>query len=102
MHNMINQFPRFFSSISMTFDFWRVFAINKGVFFRKCDSFFKSPILPKKIFQKTILNLKYKISANNSIMSRVGVLNFKFRIVFWNIFFGDMKNELHFLKKSHL
>ena len=32
-------------------------------------------------------------------------LNFKFRIVFWNISFwrfGDVKNESQFLKKSHL
>ena len=31
-----------------------------------------------------------------------GNLNFKFRIVIWNIFFGDLKNTSHFLKKSHL
>ena len=35
----------------------------KVSFFRKCDVFFKSP---KKIFQITILNLKYNFSANNS------------------------------------
>ena len=32
-----------------------------------------------------------------------GKLNFKLRIVFWNIFslrFGDLKNESHFLKKK--
>ena len=45
--------------------------------------------LTKKIFQKTILTLKFKIPAHNSSMLWVGILNFKFRIVFWNIFFGD-------------
>ena len=40
----------------------------------------------KKIFQKNILNLKFKIPAHNSIMLWAGILNFKFRIVFWNIF----------------
>ena len=41
----------------------------------------------------------------NSIVLRAGILNFKFKIVFWNIFFsrfGDLKNESHFLEKSHL
>ena len=40
----------------------------KVAFFRKCDSFFKSPNLLKKIFQKTILNLKFKIPAHNMIL----------------------------------
>jgi len=31
-----------------------------------------------------------------------GNSNFKFRIVVWNIFFRDLKNTSHFLKKSHL
>jgi hypothetical protein len=31
-------------------------------------------------------------------MLLVGILNFKFRIVFWRL--GDLKNELHFLKKA--
>ena len=38
-------------------------------------------------------------------MLLAGNLNFKLRIAFWNIFFGDLeiyKNESHFLKKSHL
>jgi hypothetical protein len=29
-------------------------------------------------------------------------LNFKFRIVIWNICFGDLKNASHFLNKSYL
>ena len=47
--------------------------------FRKCDSFFKS-----------------QIHAHNSIVLWGGILNFKLRIVFWNMFFwrlGDLKNE---------
>ena len=31
-----------------------------GFFFRKWDSFFKSSNLPKKLFQKTILSLKFE------------------------------------------
>jgi hypothetical protein len=72
-------------------------------FFRKCDSFFKSPNLQKKIFQKTILNLKFKLPAHNSIILWAGILTFKYRIVFWNIFFwrlGYLKNEWHFRKKA--
>ena len=59
-----------------------------------------------KIFQKTILSLKFKFPANYSILILAGNLNFKFRIVFWNIFFfwrfGDLKNKSHFLKESDL
>ena len=78
----------------------------KGGFFSESTiCFFRSPNLQKKIFQKTILNLKFKFLANYSILLLAGNLNFKLRIVFWNIFFwrfGDLKNESHFLKKSHL
>ena len=59
-------------------------------FFRNCYSFFKSPNLQKKIFQKTILNLKFKIPAHNIILFWAGILNFKFKIVFWNIFFFEI------------
>ena len=45
-----------------------VIVLIKVAFFRKFDSFFKSPNLPKKIFQKTILDLKFKIPAHNSII----------------------------------
>ena len=31
--------------------------------------------------------MKYKIGAHNNSMLWAGILNFKFRIVFWNIFF---------------
>ena len=83
----------------------RVSGSKGGFFSRKCDSFFRSPNFEKKIFQKIILNLKFKIPAQNSIMLLAGILNFKFKIVFWNIFFsrfGDVKNKSHFLKKTPL
>ena len=39
----------------------------KVAFFQKVRwNFFRSPNLKKKIFQKTILGLKFKFSANNS------------------------------------
>mgnify|MGYP007022731055 CR=1 FL=1 len=62
-------------------------VIKMVFFFRKFDFFFKSP---KRIFQKTILNFKFKIPAQNSIMLWAGILNFKFRTVFWNIFFLEI------------
>ena len=43
--------------------------------------------ISKKIFKKTILNLKFKIPARNIILFWAGILNFKFKIVFWNFFF---------------
>ena len=91
--------------IFMTFGYLpsSLLLLLKVAFFRKCDVFFKSPNLQKKIFQKTILSLKFKIPAHNIIPFLGGNLNFKFRIVFWNIFFwrfGDLKNESHFLKKA--
>ena len=50
----------------------------KVAFFRKCDSFFKSPNLQKKIFQKTILSLKFKFPANNTL------LYFNIDLEIWN------------------
>ena len=47
--------------------------------------------------------MNFKIPAQNRVMVWAGILNFKFKIAFWNIFFsrfGDLKNELHFLKKA--
>ena len=48
------------------------------------------------------MNLKYKFPGNNSKVLLARNLNFKFRIVFWNIFFGDLKNKSHFLKECDL
>ena len=66
-------------------------GVLKVAFFRKCDSFFRSPNLKKNIFQKTILSLKFKFHANNTLLLFAKNLNIKFRIVFWNIFFGDLE-----------
>ena len=64
---------------------------TKGGFFRKCDSFFRSPNLEKKIFQKAILNLKFKIPAHNIILFWAGILNFKFKICsFLEYFFFEI------------
>ena len=70
-----------------------------------CYSFLNQSFLNREltVFQKTILNLKFKIPAHNSIMLWARILNFKSRIVFWNIFFWrfeNLKNESHFLKKA--
>ena len=50
-----------------------------------------------KIFQKTILSLKFKFPANYSILLSAGKLNFKFRIVFWRFEKHSALSE-----KSHL
>ena len=58
--------------------------IAKGGFFSESKIPFSNlPISKKKYSKKTILNLKFKFQAQDS-------------------FFGDLKNELHFLKKIHL
>ena len=47
--------------------------------------------------------MKFKIPAHNIIILWAGILNFKFRIVFWNIFFGDWeiwKTNRTFWKKA--
>ena len=73
-------------------------SLPKGGFFSESAiRFFKSPKLKKK-FQKTILSLKFKFPANNTLLLLTGNLNFKFRIVFWNIFFWRF--EKHIAKKA--
>ena len=56
----------------------------KVAYFQRVRLIFQ--ISKEKIFQKTILNLKSKIPAHNSIILWAGILNFRFRIVIWNIF----------------
>ena len=66
---------------------------TKGCFFSESAmKFFSDPQIPKKkkMFQKTILSLKFKFQAKNSFLEYIFLR------------FGDLKNELHFLKKSHL
>ena len=81
-------------------------SLLKVAFFSESAmKFFQSPNLKKKIFQKTILSLKFKFPANNTLLLLAGNLNFKLRIVLWNIFHEIWRSEKissHFLKKSHL
>ena len=75
----------------------------KGVFFQKVQCIFKSLNLQKKIFQKTILNMKFKILANNSKALMAGNLNFKLRIVFLDFSFwrfGDLKKRITLSEKK--
>ena len=52
-------------------------------------AFFQISKSPKKYSEKTILNLKFKFPAKNTLLLLAGNLNVKLKIVFWNIFFGD-------------
>ena len=62
----------------------------KVAFFQKVRFVFQTSKSSKKIFQKTILNLKFKFHANSSILKLAGNLNFKSRIVFRNNFFFEI------------
>ena len=80
-----------------------VFAAKSGFFSESAIHFSNLPISKEKIFQKTILNFKFKFPAKNPLLLLAGNLNFKLRIVFWNIFFwrfGDLKKTSHFLEKK--
>ena len=58
-----------------------------GFFSESAMKFFQIFKSQKKYSKKTILSLKFKFPANNSKVLLAGNLNFKLRIVFWNIFF---------------
>ena len=79
---------------------WSKARTTKGGFFSESAMCFSN--LQKNIFQKTILELKFKFPANNNFLLMAGNLNFKLRIVFWNIFFEDLKKQIAPSKKSHL
>ena len=64
---------------------------SKGSFFSESAIHFSN--LQKK-YSKTILNLKFNIPAHNIILLWAGILNFKFRIVFWNIFLGRFEKQI--------
>ena len=67
-------------------------ANSKGGFFSESAiSFSNLQISKKKIFQKTILNLKFNFPAKNTLLLLAANLNFKLRIVLWNIFFEDLE-----------
>ena len=72
---------------------------TKGGFFQKVQFVLQ---ISKKIFQKTFLNLKFKIPDHNIILLWAGISNFKFRIVFWNIIFGRFEKQIALSEKSHL
>ena len=74
----------------------------KGDFFSESAIHFSDLQISKKnIFQKTILSLKFKFPANNTLLLLAGNLNFKLRIVFWNIFFfGDLKKRIALAEKK--
>ena len=72
----------------------------KGVFFQKVRFVFQ---ISKNNYSKSLswtLNLKFPSITVNS--KQLTYSNFKLRIVIWSNFFGDLKNELHLLKKTHL
>ena len=62
--------------------------------------FFQISKSHKTIFQKAILSFKFKFPANNSKLLLAGNLNFKLRIVFWNIFFWDLEIWKNFIALS--
>ena len=81
-------------------------STHRGAFFQfifwwipychsKCSFFSVSAMcflnLQTKVFQKAILNLKFRFPCNNSKVLLAWHLNFKLRIIFWNIFFGDLE-----------
>ena len=78
----------------------RPYHLFKVAFFQKVRCVFQISKSPKKIFQKTILNLKFKFPAKNTLLLLAGNLNFKLRIVFWNIFFGDLKKRIALSEKK--
>ena len=82
----------------------KILGAKGGFFFSESVIRFSNlQISKKKIFQKTILNLKFKFPAYITLLLLARKLDFKPRIVFWNMFFGrfgDLKNESHFLKKA--
>ena len=102
MPGNLNPITRSIWVLKNTFSTYEVIFV-KVAFFQKVQYVFQ--ISNKKMFKKTILNLKFKFPAKNSKVLLAGNSNSKFRIVCWNIFFerfGDLKKGSHFLKKSHL
>ena len=77
-------------------NFYHIRLDNSGPIYHEGRSLLESAIcfsnlqISKKKFQKTILNLKFKFPAYNTLLLLAGNLNFKFRIVFWNISFLEI------------
>ena len=75
----------------------------KGGFFSESVIHFSN--LQIKNIPKNYPEIEIEFFDKNSKGLLAGNLDFKFRIVFWNISFwrfGDLKNTSHFWKKSHL
>ena len=72
----------------------------KVAFFQKVRCVFQISKSQTKIFRKTILSLKFKFPANNSKVFLAGSLNFKFSIVFWNIFFWRFEKRIGLSEKE--
>ena len=80
-------------------------SLIKVAFFQKVRFVIHISKSPKKIFQKSILDLKFKFPTNFSILLLAGNLNFKFRVVFWNIFIleiGRFEKHIALSEKRHL
>ena len=90
---LISLVPYFKAKMALIFCIY-VFC-PKGGFFSESALCFLDLQISKKIFQKTILSLKFKFPANYSILLLGGNLNFKLRIVFWNIFFEICWSKKH-------
>ena len=69
----------------------------KVAFFQKVWFGFQISKSPKKYIPNYYPELEIWICC---LLLLAGNLNFMFRIVIWNIFFGDLKNTSHFLKKN--
>ena len=86
----------------------------KGVFFSESAmKLFQISKSQKKKIQKAVLNLKFEFPANNTYYYYYkyyytvigGKFKYQAQYSFFGFFFlrfGDLKNESHFLKKSHL
>ena len=77
------------------FSFFWGWGQIKGDFFSESVIRFSNLPISKKIFQKTILSLKFKFPAYNALLLLAGNSNLKFRVVFRNIFLEIWRFEKH-------
>ena len=85
---------------TLQFCLWLFPMVAKGGFFSESAIRFSNlPISKIRIFHKTILSLKFKFPVNYSVLLLAGNLNFKFRIIFWNIFFWRFEKHIALSEK---
>ena len=72
----------------------------RWLFFRKCDAFFKSPNLQKKIFRKAILSLKFKFPAKLQYTVIGGKFKFQVQDSFLEYFFWRFKKHIALSEKT--